>query len=51
MIQQLKTELVEAKNAARISEANIKVIEADLVKRLHDEVEQVSPIFDEKLGK
>ncbi|XP_024380190.1 uncharacterized protein [Physcomitrium patens] len=40
MIQQLKTELVEAKNAARISEANIKVIEADLVKRLHDEVEQ-----------
>ena len=35
-------ELVEAKNAVLLSEANLKVLEDDLVQRLHDEVEQVS---------
>lgn len=51
MIQQLKIEFVEVKNVVCILEVNIKVIEVDLVKCLYDEVEQVSFIFDEKLGK
>jgi len=38
----LKEELIEAQNAVCVSEANIKVLETDLLQRLQYEVEQVS---------
>ena len=36
---------MEAKNVVRISEANIKMLEDDLVQRLQDEVEQVKSLL------